>query len=81
MEAMQFPSFSPGFHPKVANPEALDETSRRLATGPFRRVLDGVLKSTFQGPGVSLATGLVLSGVVSAGLWAGLGWAVWSLAS
>lgn len=76
MDAMQFPSFSPGFHPGVAKPEARETPSRRLAIESWRRVLDGVLMSTFQEPGVSLATGLVLSGVVSAGLWAGLGWAV-----
>jgi len=81
MEAMRFPTFSTGYHSGVATADARDRASERPAIGTWQPVLDRVLMSTFQGPGVSLATGLLLSGVVSAGLWVGLGWAVWSLAS
>lgn len=81
MEAMQFRFFSPGYHPGFEQPEHRERGSQRPSNGSGRRALDETLLSAFDGPGVSLATGLVLSGVVSAGLWAGLGWAVWSLAS
>ncbi len=81
MKAMQFPFLSPGFHPGFEQPDPRERTSQRPTTGSGRRVLDEALTSTFNGPGVSLATGVVFSGILSAGMWVGLGWAVWSLAN
>lgn len=81
MNAMQFPFLSPGFHPGFEQPDPREWTSQRPTTGSGRRVLGKVLTSTVDGPGVSLPTGVVLSGILSAGMWVGLGWAVWLLAN
>lgn len=83
MKAMQFPFFSPGFQPAVEQVGSRERASRRPPTRTSTGSLDSARPgpSTFDGPGVSLATGVLLSGLVSAGIWLSVGWAVWSLAN